>query len=496
MRIAFLHLSDIHFEAKDKECNGRADRIVSALRTLGNFSALFIIVSGDVAYSGDINQYRTAKKFFGRLGDLCKKTYNLAQFPRFLFVPGNHDVRLSSDPAFLSKVQKAYQENNVESLYAGEMKKQDNFFEFAKEFDCPFTAASSVLRKSYQLEGFSVEFVLINSAAFSMFEQEKGLHFLPEDDLENACLASKADFVFYVMHHSYHWFNDEQKSRLEDEILRNANVLFIGHEHHPGNQDITHNEHGKTIILAGGMLANKGDWFSSDFAAYTLDTDATEMNWSGYSFNWKKRSKLYVESRGNNAMIECRKTIDSEILPIKSEFLRNLMHDDKLTEDFSLDQYFVFPRLEKRDSDYAAPEECSTMNDFLRLLDKERKIVISGPSNSGKTTLLRSVIKQLMDTKMVVYCSSNDVTSGNRNRIIKNIVSEMYGDNQDQYTTFVQLPKEKKVLLLDDSNLINERNRISFLAELESEFGYVIIMRNEFLNLDIQEQIRYTENQK
>ena len=62
-----LHLSDAHF----KEDTYYADKIINAqvqaLNSVGEFSACFIMFSGDLAFSGKVNEYRKACSYLRKL---------------------------------------------------------------------------------------------------------------------------------------------------------------------------------------------------------------------------------------------------------------------------------------------------------------------------------------------------------------------------------------------------------------------------------------------
>lgn len=492
MKIAFLHLSDIHFVDSDRQGLHRIDKIVSALRVLQPFSELFIIFTGDLAYSGIENQYKNASDFFEKLCYTCMTTFNLAHLPYIQMVPGNHDVLLAgNDDDFLLEVNQSYKDDTIDELFIKEIDKQAIYYRTARRFGCSSLKKEVVLRKKYNAADVSIEFVLINTAPFSMRNQEKGLHYLSESCLEEACRESDADYVFYIMHHAYHWFNDIQKSMLENAISQQGNVLFVGHEHNAGNQDILHNHNTSTFVSAGGMLANKGDWEHSEFSAYSFNVDVLTNNWVGYSFTWNPLKNIYVENSIGPKTLLARKDDITGLLNVKPEYMAQVLFDEKMPGSVNLDQYFVFPRLElQRISEHSYSGDCSTYQAFLEMLENDRRIVIYGPSGSGKTTLLRYLFYQLMQEKTVLFFQCDDITSGNSERIIRHKVSDMFGDSREHHSAFLQLPMDQKVIIIDDSNMISERHRTQFLSEIEDKFGYVIISRNEYMNFDVEERLK------
>ena len=72
MKIAILHLSDIHFR-RERESNSifeRTEQIAAAFRGLSEprIDACFVAVTGDIAYSGNSQEYSVALDFFRHCG--------------------------------------------------------------------------------------------------------------------------------------------------------------------------------------------------------------------------------------------------------------------------------------------------------------------------------------------------------------------------------------------------------------------------------------------
>jgi calcineurin-like phosphoesterase family protein len=99
--LTFLHLSDIHFkvfdgdEDHDLESRVREQMVLDIQRVhevVGNMDA--ILVLGDVAHSGQQDQYELASEFLDRVAGLIGCAAD-----RVICVPGNHDInRPSHDP--------------------------------------------------------------------------------------------------------------------------------------------------------------------------------------------------------------------------------------------------------------------------------------------------------------------------------------------------------------------------------------------------------------
>lgn len=75
MKILFLHLSDAHFREDTKFRDINIPAMVNGLKQIDKFDECILVFSGDIAQSGEINQYKTAGNFLGTLINQIKETY-------------------------------------------------------------------------------------------------------------------------------------------------------------------------------------------------------------------------------------------------------------------------------------------------------------------------------------------------------------------------------------------------------------------------------------
>ena len=95
MKLTILHLSDIHIHNSSDPILEQAHTIASACFTQARESdACLIIVTGDIAYSGEKQQYDEADLFFNLIKEELQKEG--CSFVDIITVPGNHDCSLRS----------------------------------------------------------------------------------------------------------------------------------------------------------------------------------------------------------------------------------------------------------------------------------------------------------------------------------------------------------------------------------------------------------------
>jgi hypothetical protein len=104
MRVLFVQLSDIHFRSASNPISARVGSLVVAIRSIApKPDFCVVLVTGDVAYSGQIDEYKNSEKFFSDLkADLSG--YFGGSNLHFEFIPGNHDCFLPESEVELRAV--------------------------------------------------------------------------------------------------------------------------------------------------------------------------------------------------------------------------------------------------------------------------------------------------------------------------------------------------------------------------------------------------------
>ncbi len=96
MPIIIVHVGDMHIRNADDQVLMRVDQIVAAIRAQRlTPSACFVLVPGDIAFSGKPEEYKLAEGFFRELLARLEQEYPGIEVS-IAFVPGNHDCDLDS----------------------------------------------------------------------------------------------------------------------------------------------------------------------------------------------------------------------------------------------------------------------------------------------------------------------------------------------------------------------------------------------------------------
>ena len=221
-----------------------------------------------------------------------------------------------------------------------------------------------------------------------------------------------------------------------------------------------------------------------------MDTEAHTL--IGYKFVYKNR--IYKPT----------KVIDNENVRFNtnsnfkftSEFQKELLTDGNERDGEKYGKYFIFPSLESKEinsdlKNYTVTSETK----FKELMSLKDKISIEGSSRTGKSILAKHLTSQLAEEYTVLFLTEENFSPKNVSNIIKYAVQNEFGDEAD-IDEFLQLDKEKKILVIDGNDKINKDKWNAFLEKYEEQFGHIITFGNIDWNLNIKDRTveELTEN--
>lgn len=265
LKAIFVHVSDIHFgQEKDGGASASNDDAKRCLiedarievQKLGA-EAAGVIVTGDIAYSAQDDQYATAGQWLAELTDAigCERT-------DVQMVPGNHDIDRNVITNTLETVLYAFRAGgeywldrhldhaeDCTTLY----KRFHAYKGFALDYRCDLDLNGGI-SKSAKLDlaaGRAIRFVRLNSAITCSKKDDKGKLIL---GARQRVLPEEAGVEIVVLsHHPLSWFQDSDKA--QGFLRGRARVFISGHEHFP-NLDVVQVEAGRDLMmLAAGATA-------------------------------------------------------------------------------------------------------------------------------------------------------------------------------------------------------------------------------------------------
>ena len=225
------------------------------------------------------------------------------------------------------------------------------------------------------------------------------------------------------------------------------------------------------------------------------DTKITDNN---TAFNGNKNIKY------NGKIYKPTKVIDNKNVIFNTnsnfrftpEFQKELLTDANERDGENYSKYFVFPALESKDTNSDLKNFTVTSDSkFKELLSIKSKISIEGSSRTGKSILAKYLTNQLSEDYTVLFLTEDSFTPKNIKNIIKYAIQNEFGDNAD-VDEFLQLEKEKKILIVDGNDKVNKEKWRAFLDEYSEQFGHIITFCGIDWNMNIKDRTveELTEN--
>ena len=468
------------------------DKIVDATISAGTVDHVVLVVSGDLSFSGKSPEYTVVKKCINNIVSGYKEKTHHLKYIQICCVPGNHDNSYPNDDAeklTSEKLQQIRKTNSYEKHLESQVKQQTAFFNYAKNMaNCDWQDDKQFHRRLLSFDGFRIEVNLINSGLFSTLDEDKGLHYISQHCINDLVQPTGADFVVTVMHHAPEWYTDDLKHQLENAIYRKSSIVFLGHEHHIEQKTISHEGMPSALIQAGGCLCNNDDWQNSSFFIGLFDTERYE--YSQHEYVWNAIQSQYEDNHEKQWKLTRKPSIEKQ-LHIQDSFMQSFLHDpkhDHLTDDFR--KYFVFPRLQQQNSEGIIEKEIISEDEFVKEVLVKKRVLIYGGYNLGKSTLLKKLFLVLSKDYVPVFCSISNIHGKNTERMIRNSFEDTYGTETSDYSRFQQMPKEKKVVIIDDADQISKDSFDPFLNYLLTTFEYVILASKQLFDLDLFERVK------
>ena len=135
MNILFFQLSDIHCDNRESLVNLKLDCMIKTLRQFQDINEVVIICSGDLANSGQKQEYEEFRVFFDKLKrDIMDETK--VDKVNAVIIPGNHDLKFNGDDRECADILNYQKQNILDLKLHDELNLMENFINYAHSQDC------------------------------------------------------------------------------------------------------------------------------------------------------------------------------------------------------------------------------------------------------------------------------------------------------------------------------------------------------------------------
>lgn len=248
--VSILHLSDFHLRASRKQ--EWQPRLRGLLSALADVSPDLIVVTGDIAYSGQADEYDLAYDWFIKQ---LLPALGLDR-DRLFLVPGNHDVNRSLVSPLVKQIRRTTGIGRDDLLT--ECLQSHPEHELLLN---PFTAYLDFVERmgrqrklwygeQVEVRGSRISIAGVNSALLSFDNaDETQLLTIGAIQYAEACLGTGADLKIAAFHHPPAFLDD--RSRAQRDVANWADIVLTGHVHEEQAAAVS-SVSSETFVVSGG----------------------------------------------------------------------------------------------------------------------------------------------------------------------------------------------------------------------------------------------------
>ena len=473
MKIAFVHLSDIHISSNrdydklsfSKKLDFLNDPIFDEIDDIA------LIITGDITNNGKYENYKLFGKIIDSIKEKVKELHKINL--KVIAVPGNHDLEFTQDEISSLKCESIYNPD-YELGYIDDQKRLQSYKNFCTAYSIPYV--DYVKNHTLRFENnFSVEFVLMNSSNFSRFNHiDYGRHYIPSSEIHKIGCPTESDIKMGVIHHTLSWFEQESKNALINTVKNNIQVMFFGHEHNFEVQEVvSENDEFDVLSVNGGPLYDKNE-HNSIFNICILDTIS-----SVFSVNkafWNQSKKVYEIS-----------FVESKTVHLSKGNKRFKLSEDKYKEityihdNRDMDTFYIFPDMEYqvRVNGKYKKIEIHNLTEYLNLTSNKKFVEITGKNHNGKTAFARKIFsyyyKQTNKIPIILDALNCQKKYDNWE---KEAFDSFYG--LSKYDEFCRLKTDERILIIDNFHILKKDKALSLsISQWLKKYSQIIFLGNK-----------------
>jgi predicted phosphodiesterase len=287
-KITWLHLSDLHFRVNEQDTFDRdivLKSLLDDLQLLRSRSTIridFIVVTGDIAYSGKAEEYALARAF---LDSLLAST-SLSREQLFI-VPGNHDVdrdtisfgaesiadRINREAAsgFQRAVHKVLTTRDDRNLV---FQRLQSFMQFVQGYSykhLTYDDTGLFFVSELHIAGQRIAIIGLNSSWLSRGgKEDRNRIVVSEFQVRKALeLTEDAEWRIALVHHPLEWLNDYDRETVESLLMQECHFVLHGHLHRSGATQLTTPDASAVVLGAGASYEDR--FQANAYSLFELD---------------------------------------------------------------------------------------------------------------------------------------------------------------------------------------------------------------------------------
>lgn len=497
MKVYVAHLSDIHF--KDDRENPALQRAQKLGRAIGtsipsSVSLAVIVVTGDLAFKGVSDEYVIFGEFLQQVQTGIRET--TSKIPVVL-VPGNHDCDFSGDQTARNIVCSQAKDSleATASVLDLLLSAQHAYQEYLKglKSDLVVEHFGPLVSGAWLGEDSKLLVLSFNTAWISRRSETQGCLVMPVESLPVGALreaAGKADIVIAAFHHPYAWLNADLRRPFQSLVESLADLVLTGHEHDSGSLRVERSSSQSSLYVEGGVLQDSHDEGNSSFNVIHIDLsdrsfEVDSLSWSGEAYERIGEASTFPFVRDHVRM--------QSPFAFSPSFRAYLTEPDWVfffeqgTRPTSLGDFYVSPDLREVSRKGRAVSEYRLAGDLTAYAVKNRRVLVLGDDQSGRSTLAKTVVRELADlgvAPLLLNRESLPPAPHSPRSTIEALLRAQFSDTSPE--AYLQVEVGRRALVIDDWDLLPLRRkaRSVFFSSLTQLFGLVVVFSREDVRLD------------
>jgi hypothetical protein len=445
--------------------------------------ACFIVVTGDIANTGDVAEYAVASVFLVELRELLQQ-YDAGLPVSLVLIPGNHDCNFRkvavTREILINSSPTIDQLKSDGSIVEQCTSVQSDFFDFLSQMtNEPRLVGYDQLtwERRFTMSGKTILIRLFNTAWVSQKKEVQGQLFFPHELFPYSKLQE--DLVLAAFHHPYNWLKADNARSFRRYLEGSCDLILTGHEHDGEYYEKT-TIGGDRPRYTEGCVLQASESSESGFNVILIDLEekkhsVIEQVWDGSSYRVKRETGWMTFVR--SASLQPNKFENSKEF---SAFLCDpgapFMHPKP---GLCLQEFFVYPDL--NDNKKTSPISSAVFSeDIAGFVEANKRILILGADRSGKTSLAKSLYIDLQKRGFVpILLRGDSLKSPSEERQLKDLLKRFAEQYSDQLIeSYRQLDRSSRVLIVDDihKSKLNRKGLERALSTYAGFFDRIVLL--------------------
>lgn len=278
MRLALLQLSDIHMRDDNNSIFKRVEKLIDAIQNeLLDIENIVIIISGDIAYSGRVQEYNQAMTLIDSIKVKVKNHTGKQVY--FVLVPGNHDCDFEIESKKVrDTLIKDINENGVADIDESIIEQccivQNNFVDFSDCYESGKILYKDRLLKiiEYNFDNYIMIFYCFNTSWISQKYEQYGSLTFPLSIYPKDFFGYKSNISISILHHPFNWQNPNNAREIMRHLENTSDLIITGHEH-IATKSLKNNLEGTVTEYIEGAILQDDDESNSGFNLIHIDLE-------------------------------------------------------------------------------------------------------------------------------------------------------------------------------------------------------------------------------